>query len=133
MSRTAASYSMTWTKGATVEEEFTYTDADGVAIALTGYEARMQVRTVAGQYGTTTTTTLVMELTTADYLSWDTAATGRLVLTIPPADQTDLNPLNAKKVKYVYAIEVYLPAGVDPEYVIPLVGGTITVKGEITR
>lgn len=133
MSRTAASYSMTWTKGATVEEEFAYTDADGVAIDLTGYEARMQVRTVAGQYGTTTTTTLVMELTTADYLRWDTAATGRLVLTIPPADQTDLNPLNAKKVKYVYAIEVYLPAGADPEYVIPLVGGTITVKGEITR
>ena len=64
MSRTAASYSMIWTRGATVEDSFEYTDADGVAIDLTGYEARMQVRTVAGRYGSTTATTLLLELAT---------------------------------------------------------------------
>lgn len=134
MSRTPANYSMTWVRGATVEDEFTYTDAAGAAIDLTGYEARMQVRTVAGQYGLTTATTLMLELTTAnELLEWDTAETGRLRIVVPPEDHADLNPTNLKRVKYVYALEVYIPAGVEPEYVIPLVQGNITVLGEITR
>lgn len=134
MSRTAATYSMTWTRGATIEDEFAYTDANGVAINLTGYEARMQVRTLAGQYGTTTTTTLLLELTTANgLLVWDTAATGRLLIVVPPAGHANLNPDNAKKVRYAYSLELYVPAGVDPEYVIPLVCGKINVLGETTR
>lgn len=138
MSRTAASYSMQVTRGATWEDEFTYTDDDGVAIDLTGYEARMQVRTLAGQYGTSSTDTLLLELTTGNgLLAFDTAADGRLLVVVPPDGHAALNPSNAKRAKYAYSIELYIPAGanplVQPEYVIPLVQGNVSVAGEVTR
>lgn len=136
MSRTAASYSMTWTRGSTAEEEFTYQDENGLPIDLTGFEARMQVRTLAGQYGSTTSATLLLELTTQNgKLVWDTAANGRLLMTASELDTKLLNPSNVKKLKLAYAIEVYRPA-VAPatdDYVIPLVGGKITLLGETVR
>lgn len=44
-----------------------------------------------------------------------------------------LNPANARKVKHCYSLELFKPAGADPEYVIPLVAGKVTVQGETTR
>lgn len=126
---------MTVVRGSTWDEEFSYADANGNAIDLTDYEARMQVRTVLGQYGTTTADTLVLELLTTGsdpLLTWDTAANGRLVLHARPDQHAVLNPDNAKKVKYVYSIEVYKPEG-SGEFVIPLVTGKVTVQGEVTR
>lgn len=133
MSRTPASYSMTAVRGSTWEEEFTYTDDDGVAIDLTGYSARMQVRDLSGQFGTTTTTTLRLELDTdGNGLTFDTAAEGRLRLKVAPDVHADLNPSNAKKAKYAYSIELFKTEGAG-EYVIPLVAGKVTVLGETTR
>ena len=48
MSRTPASYSMQVVRGGTWEDEFTYTDEDGIAIDLTGYRARNQSLTGMG-------------------------------------------------------------------------------------
>ncbi|HHA2629099.1 TPA: hypothetical protein ACOEOK_000535 [Stenotrophomonas maltophilia] len=53
MSRTPASFSLTVVRGATWEDDFTYTNPDGSPFDLTGYQARMQVRTLAGQFGLT--------------------------------------------------------------------------------
>lgn len=134
MSRLPASYSMTWVRGATVEESFTYKDDDGVAIDLTGYTARMQVRTLAGEYGTSTTDTLLLELSSegADpALALDPAEGGVLTITLAPAAHAALNPDNRKKVKYAYAIE--LASGDTPARVIPMVQGKVTVRGEVTR
>jgi len=51
-----------------------------------------------------------------------------------PAVATEvLNPANARKVKHCYSLELFKPAGADPEYVIPLVAGKVTVQGETTR
>lgn len=136
MSRTPASYSMKVVRGSTWEDEFVYTEDDQVTpIDMTGYEARMQVRTAAGQYGLSTTDTLVLELTTGNgLLYWDTAPDGRLRIKVEAADTLQLNPDNAKKVSLVYSLELFLPAGVGvEEYVIPLVAGKITVLGETTR
>lgn len=135
MSRTPASYSMQVVRGATWEDEFSYKDANGAPIDLTGYEARMQIRTLAGQYGLSTADTLVMELTTAGAdgrLIWDTAATGRVRILVSAADTLLLNPDNRKKVKLVYALEFYRPAPA-PEYVLPVVAGKVSVRGETTR
>lgn len=134
MSRTPASYPMVWTRGSTVEEEFTYTDDDGQAIDLTGYEARMQVRTLATRYGTSSTG-LMLELSTtgaSPLLVWDTAATGRLRIVARPDQHDALNAGNAKKAKYAYAIELHKPDGTG-EYVLPLVEGVLTVRGEVAR
>ena len=133
MSRTPGTFSLPIVRGATWEDDFVYKDADGNPIDLTGYEARMQIRTLAGQYGTSTTATLLLSLTTtgADpLLTWDTAATGRVVAYVRPDQHAALNPTNAKKAKYAYWLEFYKP---DPsgtgEYVLPIVKGKITANG----
>lgn len=140
MSRTAASYSLVVTRGSTWEDDFTYVDDAGVAIDLTDYEARMQVRTVKGQYGLTTAETLVMELlsTGADPKLTIATPSGGAVpnqvrIKVEAADTIALNTANAKKVKLVYSLELYKPAGAEPEYVIPLVQGAVTVLGEVSR
>lgn len=138
MSRLPGSYGLAAVRGATWEEEFVYADESGQPIDLTGYEARMQVRALEGQYGLTEATTLVMELTTENgLLMWDTADEGRLRITVSAKDSVALNPDNLKKTRHCYSLELYRPAGVDPdtepEYVIPLVQGKVSVLGETTR
>lgn len=135
MSQAPASLSLAWTRGATVEEEFIYRDDDGTPVDLTGFEARMQIRTLAGQYGTSTADTLVLELDTTGVdplMYFDTAAEGRLRIKARPDQHAALNPGNAKKTKYVYSLELYRADG-SGEYVIPLFAGKITVRGETTR
>lgn len=140
MSRTPAAHSMTVVRGSTWEDTLDYTDEADAPVDLTGYQARMQVRTVEGRYGTTALDTLVMELQTggvAPQLVIETPPGGtvpnRTRITVAAIDTLDLNPDNAKKVKLAYSIELFIPAGAEPEYVIPLVEGSITVKGEVTR
>lgn len=65
-------------------------------------------------------------------LVWDTAATGRLRIVARPDQHAALNASNAKKAKYAYAIEMHKPDGTG-EYVLPLVEGALTVRGETTR
>lgn len=128
---------MTWTRGATAEEVFDYLDSDGVPVDLSGHKARMQVRTLAGMYGTSTADTLLLELTSENgRLYWDTdGSDGLLRLKLQPEDVALLNPANIKKQKVCYSIEVYRDetAPATGEYVIPLIGGKITVVGETTR
>lgn len=141
MSRTPASYSMPVVRGSTWEDVLDYYEDDETTpIDLTGYEGRMQVRTETGRFGTTTTETLLMELLT-------TGANPRLFIETPPGgtvpnrvrirveaeDTIDLNPENERKVKLAYGLELYQPAGVDPEYVLPLANGSISAKGEVAR
>lgn len=134
MSRTPASFSLTAVRGATWEDDFQYQDDEGMPFDLSGYEARMQVRTLEGRYGTTADETLVMELTVANgRLTIPDPLDGRVVLLVSAADTEMLNPDNAKKVKLAYSVELFKPVGADPEYVIPLVEGSITVRGEVTR
>lgn len=136
MSRTPASFSLTAVRGATWEDDFEYRDDDenGPPFDLTGYEARMQVRTLDGRYGLSADETLVMELTTDNgRLSIPDPEDGRVVLLVSAADTEMLNPGNAKKVKLAYSVELFRQAGADPEYVIPLVEGSVSVRGEVTR
>ena len=65
MSRTPGNFSLPIVRGATWEDEFIYKDAAGVVVNLTGYHARMQIRTIVGQFGITTTTSLLLALSTA--------------------------------------------------------------------
>jgi hypothetical protein len=139
-SRIPVSYSMTVQRGATWEQDFFYTEDDGVTpIDLTGYEARMQVRQPAGRYGLTTTDTLVLELTSTGagpLLELFTPAGGTvrngIRIRVSAAGTEVLNPDNAKKVKLVYGLELYRPLPA-PDYVIPLFEGTLTCRGEVVR
>ena len=141
MSRIPVSYGLTVTRGATWEQEFFYTEDDGVTpIDLAGYEARMQIRQPAGRYGVTTTETLVLELTSGAggngliELFTPDGATVRngIRIRVPATGTVVLNPANAKKVKHVYGLELFRPLPA-PEYVIPLFEGGLTCRGEVVR
>lgn len=138
MSRIPVNYSLTVQRGSTWEQEFFYTENDGVTpIDLAGYEARMQVRQPAGRYGLTTTDTLVLELTSLNGLIELFIPAGGTIrngirIRVSAAGTAVLNPSNAKKVKHVYGLELYRPTPA-PEYVIPLFEGGLTCRGEVVR
>lgn len=134
MSRTPATYTMTVVRGSSWQDDFVYMGSDGAPIDCTGLEARMQVRALADRYGISGKPP-VLELTTTGanpLLAWDTAADGRLVIDARPDQHAELNPQNLKKAKYAYSVELYRQAQ-DGEYVVPFIGGVITVLGEVTR
>lgn len=140
MSTTPANGPLKAVRGATWEDVFTWVDPDGLPIDLAGYEARMQVRMLDGQYGLSGPETLLMELSTsgaapdAGRLTIDLPESGVVALRVEAADMVVLNPDNLRKVVHCYSVELFQPAtGGDPEYVVPLIQGKVTVYGETTR
>lgn len=131
MGRKASVYNMSLTRGSTWNESFTYTDEAGVPIPLTGYTARMQIRTLAGRTGLTTATTLIMDLTTENDRLTITELDGKVDIDVSSVDTLLLSPLN-KRVRYVYGLEL-VDASVSPEIVIPFLTGRISVYPEIPR
>lgn len=139
MSRLPSSINLQVQRGATWEDSITYTDDAEEGIDLTGYNVRMQVRSSAGRFGTTTATTLLLELSSAGgspKLSVDTPA-GQ---TVPCRVNIDvdittlnaaLNTTNARRAVYFYALEAY--DGSSPAHVLPIAHGRVTVRGETTR
>jgi len=138
VSRMPVSYSMTIQRGATWEQEFRYTEADGVTpIDLAGFEARMQVRRRVGQFGLSLADTLILELTSLNGLIALFTPAGGTVrngirIQVPASGTAALNPDNLKRVKLVYGLELYRPLPA-PEYVIPLFEGALTCRGEVVR
>lgn len=131
MGRKAKIHNMVVTRGSTWTDTFYYLDEDtGAPILLTGYKARMQIRTFAGRQGISTTETLVMELDDAQGLTV-TAVEGKVSLLVSAIDTVLLSPAN-KRARLAYSIELYAD-GVSPEIVIPFITGRIRVLPEITR
>ena len=137
MGTTPANGPLKAVRGATWEETFTWLSPEELPVDLTGYEARMHVRTLDGQYGLSTATTLLMELDTDPgngRLTIDLPETGVVALRVAAEDMVDLNPLNLRKIVHCYSVELFQPAsGGNPEYVVPLIQGKVTVYGETTR
>lgn len=142
MSRTPASSSVDVVRGATWEDHWDYYDDANAPIDLTGYEARLQVRTEDGLYGTSGADTLLLEAVSTGatpQLFIETiegsgsTAKNRVRIRVEAADVEPLNPDNERRVRHGYGIEVYQPAGVDPEYVIPYAQGWLIAHGERVR
>lgn len=137
MSRTPATAALTVVRGATWEYAFTFSGADGAPFDSTGFEARMQVRSKAGMYGTSGEETLLMELVTigtSPQLRWEAPGSARLRLRVESEDTAVLNPDNDKKTGYAYGLELYLPATpTSAEYVISVLQGSLSAIGEVVR
>lgn len=135
MSRTPAKYNLRVVRNGTWSDFFDYVDNTGAPVDLTGYQARLQVRTEQGAFGLSTTDTLLLELSTANgKLAIVTPPNGTVpnrvnIPDLTPADFATLNPNNDERVDYPYGLELFKPAGVDPLYVIPLVHGRCRVDG----
>lgn len=105
-------------QGATFALAMVWTDPDGVPIDLTGYTARMHVRTVPNA------STFVVELTTENGRIALGAAAGTIDLSIDAVD-TEALPGG----EFVYDLELVSGAAV----VTRLVEGACLISAEVTR
>ena len=117
MAAPAGQYHIITDQGATFTRQLTWKDDTGAAVNLTGYTARMQLRTSVQN------DSVVLELTDSNGRIALGGTAGTITLTVTAADMTTLPPL-----KYVYDLEL-----VNGAVVTRLVQGTFTVRPEVTR
>jgi hypothetical protein len=115
----AGIYNITCNQGATFSRTLTWTDVARKAINITGYTARMHVRSLVSSVDT------LIDLTTENgRITISNPTAGQVTLTISAVDTATLTPD-----KYVYDLELVSPTGV----VNRLVEGNFVVKAEVTR
>jgi len=114
----AAFHHLVIDQGATLRDSFTYKDSDGVAINLTGYSARSQIR------ASPSAPTAILSTSTQAGTIVITAATGTIAFAVSATTTAALTPGN-----YVWDLELVDAGGI----VTRLVGGTCTVTPEVTR
>jgi len=117
MAAPAGQYHIITDQGATFTRQLTWKDDTGAAVNLTGYTARMQLRTSVAN------DSVVLELTDSNGRIALGGTAGTITLTVTAADMTTLPPQ-----KYVYDLEL-----VNGAVVTRLVQGTFTVRAEVTR
>lgn len=126
------SYSFAIQRGATFTRRlYRKYEETGLPTDLTGYKARMQVRTLAGKTGTSTTATLLLELTDGEGIAVTDAENGEVTVALTSAQTLALGADN-DKAKLAYGIELYDDSE-SPEVVIPLLQGSISVRPETVR
>lgn len=104
-------------QGTTFNPVFTYSDENNTPIDLTGYDARMQIRS------SKTASTTIDDLTVGDGITLGGAA-GTITLLISDTDTAAFTFKNA-----VYDLELISGSGV----VTRLLEGSVTLKTETTR
>jgi hypothetical protein len=117
MAAPAGQYHIITDQGATFSRQLTWKDENGAAVNLTGYTARMQLRTSVQN------DSVVLELTDTNGRISLGGAAGTITLTVTANDMTAIPPL-----KYVYDLEL-----VNGTVVTRLVQGTFIVRPEVTR
>jgi hypothetical protein len=114
----AGIYNIVADQGATLSRVITWRDSARNPYNLTGYTARMHVRS------TVESTSLILELTTANSRITLGGATGEVTLSVTATVMASV-PAD----KYVYDLELVSATGV----VSRLVQGNFVVRGEVTR
>lgn len=114
----ADTYQLEINQGADLEISFILNNENGTPINLTGYTARMQLRT---SYNSAT---VEMELTTANGRIVITPLLGKIALNAPASITTNLVAQ-----QYVYDLEMVSGSG----YVTRVVQGDVIVSPEVTR
>lgn len=117
MAGLAGTYNIIADQGATFGRTITWNDADGDPVNLSGYTARMQVRSIVSS------NTVALELTTENGRITLGGALGTITLTVPASAMDDIAGGN-------YAYDLELVNGSD---VTRLLMGSFTVRAEVTR
>jgi len=121
---TAATFDFKIEQGAKLSKRFQYNDEDGVAVPLTGFSGRMQIRE------TTADNTILLELTTANSrIIFEAGAVIGQIDWLVGATDTESGTLDW--LSGVYDFEIVEDA--DPDNVIRLLEGKVTVDLEVTR
>lgn len=113
----AGSYNIVCEQGATFGLHLTYEDANGDAVNLNGYTARMQVRAKKNS------PTTILSLTHTSGIALGGAA-GTIIISIDASTTSSLEPND-----YVYDLELIAPT----TSVTRLLQGRFRVTGEVTK
>lgn len=127
---TPGKHSFSLQRGSSASRIFRAKQTDGTLVDLTGWSVRMQIRSSDGATGTSTTTTLILDLTNGNGIAITDAVNGEITLTLTPANTTTLAPENVRT-RLSYGVELYRSAPTAD--VLPLLQGTITVLPEVVR
>jgi hypothetical protein len=111
-------YNITVTQGDTLSRVLTWTNNAKVPNNLTGYTAKMQVRSSADS------TTVVLELSTVNGYIVLGGTAGTITLTVPAANMSIVNAG-----QYVYDLELVSGGGQKTT----IVEGNFKVKAQVTR
>jgi hypothetical protein len=114
----AASYDFEIEQGATLNKSFVWKSSDGIAIPLTSYTARMQIR------ASVSSPNILLELSTSNGLISISSSEGKITLIVGPTVTSIITWRRGK-----YDLELTSPTGV----VTRLLYGDITVSQEVTR
>lgn len=114
----ATPYDIEIEAGATFRLPIIWKDGDGVAVNLTGYTARMQIRPVANS------PTVLASLTTENGGITLGGSTGEITLFMAPADTAAIT-----RARGVYDLELQSGSG----EVTRLLKGCVTISPEVTR
>lgn len=117
MSGIAGTYNITADQGATFSRVITWKDSTGTPINVTGYTARMQVRSIVSS------DSVALSLTTENGRIALGGSAGTITLTVAASDMDDVSSGT-----YAYDLEL-VSAGV----VTRLVMGSFIVRAEVTR
>jgi hypothetical protein len=131
MTAVAANYNFRVQRGSDFSRSF-QKKAGGVPVDMTGLKVRAQFRTSDGRNGTTTASSLLVDLVDGDGVEITSAVNGQVTLTLSNARTTLLNPNNEDDIEVVYGIELY-DDSVSPEVVTPFLQGTVSVQPEVVR
>ena len=115
---TAGNYSLTIEQGATLSRVLTYKDSAGSSINLTGFTARMSLRTDIED------SSAILSLTTENGRIALGGGAGTITLTVSASDTAALTAGNG-----VYDLEIVSSGGV----VTRLIEGSYTISREVTR
>lgn len=133
MGSAALKHDMIATRGSTFHFLIAIKDKNKVAVDLTGFEVRMQIRERIGMYGVTTASTLLFEASTGNAIASITEPTsGEIIVRMTSEAVTLLNPENMSRLQHGYGIELFKVNGAE-EYVVPLLEGSFFVLGEVVR
>lgn len=128
----AGSYSFVIQYGADFSRDmFKTIKATGLPVDLTGLKVRAQIRDVPDEFGTTTTTTLLLDMPNGSGVAITDAVNGKITFSLTEAQTIALCPNNVKT-KVSYGIELYNDL-VNPQTAQPFLQGRITILPAVIR
>lgn len=109
-------------------EPVRFRDPDGNPVPYPNHDATMQIRSIAGAYGSTDEETLLVEATTGDEIEW--LSDDEFVITLPDEVTRTLNPSNERQVAAAWGLTLTDRA---TGYETTIIEGTCKIFGRTVR
>ena len=103
---------------------------NGPPVDLSGYEVRLLMREVEAGEPVAGTSAVVFDSTDATPFITLTPLEGRINLKVPASAVRGMSTDNTAR-RFAFEVELYVPEGAEPEYVVPLFKGAVAFKARV--